>query len=99
MYIRAMTTRASRIDAALAAALSPVALSVIDDSARHAGHSGARAGGQTHFNVHVVSPRFAGLNRVARHRLVNEALAAEFTEGLHALSLVLLTPEEAARAA
>ena len=93
-----MTTRSTRIEAALAAALAPTALAVEDDSASHAGHSGARAGGQTHFNVRVVSPRFAGLNRVARHRLVNQALAAEFTEGLHALSLILRTPEEDAAA-
>ncbi len=87
------TDRADRIRAALAI-LHPVALDVVDDSAKHAGHAGARAGGQTHYNVTVVSPRFEGLNRVARHRLVNDALAAEFDSGLHALSLVLKTPAE-----
>jgi BolA protein len=86
-------SRAARIRAALAS-LDPVAVDVVDESAKHAGHAGARAGGQTHYNVRVVSTRFQGLNRVARHRLVNEALAAEFATGLHALSLVLKAPGE-----
>ncbi len=85
--------RAARIRAALAS-LDPVALDVVDDSAKHAGHAGAQAGGQTHYNVLVVSARFDGLNRVGRHRLVNQALAAEFETGLHALSLVLKAPGE-----
>lgn len=88
--------RADRIRTALQAALAPVTLDVVDDSASHAGHSGAAAAGQTHYNVLVVSPRFDGLNRVARHRLVNEALQPEFATGLHALSLTLRTPAEAA---
>jgi BolA protein len=87
-------TRATRIRAALAV-LDPLALDVVDESAKHAGHAGARAGGQTHYNVLVVSPRFEGLNRVSRHRLVNQALAREFETGLHALSLVLKAPGEA----
>lgn len=91
-----MTDRAERIRTALQAALHPTALEVVDDSARHAGHSGAAAAGQSHYNVLVVSPVFEGQNRVARHRLVNQALAAEFEGGLHALSLVLRTPAEAA---
>ena len=87
-------SRAARIEAALAR-LDPVTIDVEDDSAKHAGHAGATAGGQTHYNVRIVSPRFAGLNRVARHRLVNQALAAEFETGLHALSLTLKAPGEA----
>ena len=89
-----MTDRAARIRTLLAA-LEPTVLDVEDDSAKHAGHMGARAGGQTHYSVTVVSPRFEGLGRVARHRLVNEALEPEFGTGLHALSLVLRTPAEA----
>ena len=69
-------------------------LEVVDDSGSHAGHAGARTGGQTHYNVMVVSPAFTGLGRVARHRLVNQALGAEFEGGLHALSLVLRAPGE-----
>jgi len=87
--------RAGRIRAALEAALAPGRVAVIDDSARHAGHAGNPDGaGETHFSVHAVSPRFSGLGRLARHRLVNEALAAEFASGLHALTLRLETPEE-----
>ncbi|MBS0561610.1 MAG: BolA family transcriptional regulator [Proteobacteria bacterium] len=87
--------RAARIEASLAAAFSPAALSVTDDSARHAGHAGARPGGETHYSVLMVSEAFRGQSRVARSRAVHEALAAEFEGGLHALALRLLTPEEA----
>lgn len=79
----------------LDAAFTPVFIDVVDDSARHAGHAGAQAGGQTHYNVTLVSDAFRGLGRVARHRLVNDALAAEFEAGLHALSLTLQAPGEA----
>ena len=97
-YVDGMQNRADRIHAALSAALSPEALDVVDDSARHAGHAGAQAGGETHYNVRAVSIAFRGLGRVARHRLVNAALEGEFLSGLHALSLVLHTPDEAASA-
>ncbi|MBB3174453.1 BolA protein [Endobacter medicaginis] len=87
--------RAARIEAVLRARLDPVGhLRISDDSARHAGHAGAREGGQTHYTVEVVSPVFEGLGRVARSRLVHEALAAEFAGGLHALALALRTPRE-----
>ncbi|MDT7951952.1 MAG: BolA family protein [Acetobacteraceae bacterium] len=91
-----MTNRVVRIEAALRAHLAPTILQIADDSAKHAGHAGARAGGETHYSVTVVSERFAGLNRVARHRLVNEALGAEFAAGLHALALTLKAPGEVA---
>jgi len=91
-----MTNRAERIRAALEAAFAPAEVDVTDDSARHAGHAGARPGGQTHYSVAVVSPAFAGLTRVARSRAVHDALAAEFADGLHALALRLRTPEEVA---
>lgn len=93
-----MTNRAERIRAALETAFAPAEVDVTDDSARHAGHAGARPGGQTHYSVAVVSPAFAGLTRVARSRAVHDALAAEFADGLHALALRLRTPEEAAGA-
>ena len=89
-----MTDRADRIRTVLQQALTPNTLDVIDDSARHHGHAGAAPGGQTHYNVRIVSPHFAGLGRVGRHRLVNQALAAEFSTGLHALSLDLKAPGE-----
>ena len=87
--------RAERIRAALSTAFAPARVEVRDDSHLHAGHAGARPGGETHYSVHIVSPAFAGLNRVARHRAATDALAAEFASGLHALSLRLQTPEEA----
>jgi BolA protein len=93
-----MTNRAERIRAALETAFAPAEVDVTDDSARHAGHAGARPGGQTHYSVAVVSPAFVGLTRVARSRAVHDALAAEFADGLHALALRLRTPEEAAGA-
>ena len=88
--------RAERIQQALQAALAPAEVEVVDDSARHAGHAGAQPGGETHYNVLAVSPRFETLSRVARHRLVHDALGAEFGDGLHALSLTLRTPAEQA---
>ena len=91
----AVTSRAARLEAVLTRAFSPTLLRVVDDSARHAGHAGAQPGGETHYNVLVVSAAFHGLSRVARSRAVHDALAAEFAAGMHALSLVLRTPEEA----
>ncbi len=88
--------RTERIRALVSAALAPVLLEVRDDSAQHAGHAGAAPGGETHYSVLVVSDRFAGQGRVARHRMVNTALGSEFAQGLHALALTLRTPEEQA---
>jgi BolA protein len=82
----------------LTATFAPAELVVEDDSARHAGHSGAAPGGETHFNVKVVSAAFAGLSRVERQRRVYAALNAELNGPVHALSLVTQTPDEAARA-
>jgi len=91
-------SRADRLRAALTRAFAPTVLQVQDDSARHAGHSGARPGGETHYSVLLVSAAFEGVNRVARSRAVHSALSAEFgsagQEGLHALALTLRTPEE-----
>jgi BolA protein len=72
----------------------PVRLDIIDDSQRHAGHAGAQPGGETHFDVTVVSDVFAGLSRVARQRLVYETLADEIAGGVHALALRTLAPDE-----
>jgi BolA protein len=92
---------ATTIHQKLTTAFAPIALEVRDESARHAGHAGAvRADGgvgETHFSVRVVSERFEGVSRVERQRRVYSALDAEFKAGLHALSLVALTPGEAAR--
>lgn len=75
-------------------ALKPVRLDIVDDSHRHAGHVGAKDSGETHFNVEVVSAGFADMSRVARQRLVYEALSAEMEGPIHALSIRALTPEE-----
>ena len=95
----AIQSRATRLETALTRAFSPTLLRVVDDSAHHAGHAGAQPGGETHYSVLLVSEAFRGLNRVARSRKVHEVLQAEFADGLHALSLTLRTPDEAARGA
>ena len=66
---------------------SPSSLEVIDDSAKHAGHAGARPEGETHYKVEIVSPAFEGKSRVEMQREVNSALKDEFDSGLHALSI------------
>jgi BolA protein len=85
----------ARIRAKLSEALEPERLAVIDESARHAGHAGARLGGETHFRVEIVSAAFEGASRVARQRRVYEILKDELAGGVHALSLSTLTPGEA----
>jgi BolA protein len=87
-------TRQERLHAALTVAFSPSDLQVVDDSAQHAGHSGASAAGETHFTVRMVSARFTGQTRVARSRAVHEAVASELESGLHALSLFLRSPDD-----
>jgi BolA protein len=82
-----LTSRKERIVASLTASFAPTVLEVIDESRRHAGHAGARPEGETHFRVRIVAAAFAGMNLVARHRAVNAALADEFAQGLHALSI------------
>ena len=86
---------AARLRSKLEAALSPTSLLVEDESDKHAGHAGAREGGETHFRVRIVSQSFAGLSRVERQRRVYAAVAEELAERVHALSLVTLTPDEA----
>ncbi len=81
-----MTMR-ERIEAKLEAAFAPSALIVTDDSHQHAGHGGARAGGETHFSVNIASPAFAGKTRVEMHRAINALLADEFAERVHALAI------------
>ena len=88
-------TRKARIAEALTEALRPVRLDIVDESDRHAGHAGARAGGETHYRLHIVSSAFVGKSRVERHRMVNALLAAEFAGGLHALAIAAAAPGEA----
>lgn len=79
--------RRDRIAETLRTAFAPDVVDVIDESHLHAGHSGARPGGETHYRVRIVADAFAGRGRLERHRLVNAALAAEFDTGLHALAI------------
>jgi BolA protein len=87
-----MSVSAGDIDAALRAALAPQALEVQDDSHLHAGHAGAREG--RHFSVRIVSARFNGLSRLARHRLVYDALHDLIARGIHALAIDARAPGE-----
>ena len=87
-----MSVEAGEIDAALRAALAPNALEVQDDSHLHARHAGAREG--RHFSVRITSPRFKGLTRVARHRLVYDALHSLMPRGIHALAIDARAPDE-----
>ncbi|WP_322043506.1 BolA family protein [Paraburkholderia sp. J67] len=87
--------RLALIEKHLTEALAPVdSIVVRDDSALHAGHAGAAAGG--HFHVTIVAAAFMGKARVARHRMVYDALAEAMQRGIHALAITALTPEEAA---
>jgi len=87
--------RMALIETRLTAALAPIESIVVrDDSAQHAGHAGAAAGG--HYHVTIVASAFAGKARVARHRMVYDALAEAMQRGIHALAITALTPEEAA---
>jgi BolA protein len=75
------------------AALEPEHVELEDDSAQHAGHVGAQGGGG-HYNLTIVSPRFSGLSRVARHRLVYTTLGDLMSTRIHALAIQALSPNE-----
>jgi len=85
---------ADKIKEKLAAELSPQKLTIIDESAKHAGHAGARPEGESHFRVEIVAEIFDGLSRVERQRRVYAALADELAGPVHALSLATLSPDE-----
>jgi BolA family transcriptional regulator, general stress-responsive regulator len=83
----------------LDAAFSPERLEVVDDSGKHAGHAGARPGGQTHFSVTIVSQAFEGVGRVDRQRRIYDVLSEELRpDGVHALALSAHAPGEAGAA-
>ena len=81
-----------QITARLTAALQPTRLVVLNESASHAGHMGDDGTGESHFRVEVESAAFAGLNRVARQRLVNQALADLLRDRIHALAIQARAP-------
>ena len=90
MYALPATTAeyTSSITARLTEALSPSQLEVIDESAEHAGHVGANAEGfGSHVRVRIASPKFAGMTRIAKHRLVYGAMQNFIDDGLHALAI------------
>jgi BolA protein len=89
-----MSQVAARMRAKLEAALTPSLLEIDDDSAKHAGHAGARQSGESHFSVRLVSAAFAGKSRVDRQRLVHGVLADELAGPVHALALQLKAPGE-----
>ena len=87
------STVQDRITKKLTEAFSPTDLSVKDESHLHAGHSGARPEGETHFRVKVVAEAFRGKPLVQRHRMVNETLAEELAGPVHALAIRADIPE------
>lgn len=92
--VQRMNVRETMI-AKLTEAFAPQSLEIEDESHKHAGHAGARPGGQTHFRVQMVSDAFAGKSRIERHRLVHAALADELQGPVHALALALSVPNDA----
>jgi BolA family transcriptional regulator, general stress-responsive regulator len=94
-------TTTERIVATLQAALAPIALEVIDESHKHAGHAhvmarpgSAQGSGETHFRVKVVSAAFQGKSRIERHRTINALLSAELAGDVHALAIDAKAPGE-----
>jgi len=76
------------------AALEPESLELVDESAQHAGHAGAAPGGETHWRLSIVSPRFDGQPTVARHRMVYQALGTLMQNPIHALAITARAPAE-----
>ena len=86
-----LPVRRAEIEQKLARKLQPTHLEVIDESAAHAGHSGANAEGfGSHFRIRIASPAFAGISRVARHRLVYDAMQNFIDQGLHAVAIEIV---------
>ncbi len=96
---------AARMEAKLKTTFAPERLEVINESHLHAGHHHVVDGhqaefdgrGETHFRIRIVSPIFAGMSRIERHRAVNAALVGEFDAGLHALAIEPAAPGEKTR--
>lgn len=84
------------IRARLTAALTPTRLELLDESARHAGHAGARPEGESHFRLTIVAQAFEGRSRIDRQRMVFAALGDLMERDIHALAITALSPAEAA---
>ena len=93
-YASAMSMHGAIVEK-LTTAFAPLSLRVEDESHQHAGHAGHRPGGESHYRVHIVSETFKGKSRIERHRLINQALAAELAGGVHALAIHAFAPGEA----
>jgi BolA family transcriptional regulator, general stress-responsive regulator len=89
-----MSERIEKMRGRLVATFAPAECQLVDDSHLHAGHAGA-ASGAGHYSVRIVSERFVGLNRVARHRLVYDCLRDMMLSDIHALNIIALAPSEA----
>jgi BolA protein len=88
-----MSERIEKIRGRLLATFAPLECQLDDESHLHAGHAGA-ASGAGHYRLRLVSERFTGLNRIARHRLVYDCLRDMMTSDIHALNIIALTPSE-----
>ncbi|WP_439543743.1 BolA family protein [Hyphomicrobium sp.] len=84
----------ARLREKLMIALEPTRLDIVNESELHAGHRSSPDTGESHFRILIVSPRFAGVSRVGRHRMVNEAIADELSGRIHALALSTYAPGE-----
>lgn len=91
-----MSERLEQIRGRLVATFAPLECQLVDDSHLHAGHAGA-ASGAGHYSVRLVSDRFAGLSRLARHRLVYDCLRDMMHSDIHALNITALAPSEVSR--
>jgi BolA family transcriptional regulator, general stress-responsive regulator len=78
----------------LTTTFAPMSLKVVDESHQHAGHSGHRPGGETHFRIYMVAEVFRGKSRLERHRMINATLADELQAGVHALAIHAAAPDE-----
>ncbi|HRO50975.1 MAG TPA: BolA family protein [Hyphomicrobium sp.] len=88
----------SRLREKLMVALEPTRLDIVNESELHAGHRSSPGTGESHFRILIVSPMFTGVSRVGRHRMVNEAVADEISDGrIHALALSAYAPGESVR--
>jgi len=91
-----MNERIEKMRDRLTATFNPLECQLVDDSHLHVGHAGA-ASGAGHYSVRIVSDRFDGLNRVARHRLVYDCLRDMMTSDIHALNIIALAPSEVSK--
>ena len=82
-----MSSVRKNIEKKLKSAFKPHHLNVVDDSALHAGHAGAPAGGESHFRIEIVADKFRGKSRIACHRMINSVLSDELSQTIHALQI------------